>query len=138
MGSDGARRLLTVRDIRLEEIPFEFCGKTYMLRCNMNVLADVQEVYGGQIMDAVTGGRLTKSLLEFLAAMLNDYAEEMGWPERYTSRNVGRKLSPKDVSTLDIMGMVTRAVAPPSSVSGADPEEQVPETGAEYPGDSGN
>ena len=127
-----------MRDIRLEEIPFDFNGKTYLLRCNMNVLADMQEIYGGQIMDAVTGGRLTKSLLEFLAAMLNDYADEMGWPERYTSRDVGRKLSPKDVSTLDIMGMVTRAVAPQSPVSGADTEEQTPENGAEDPGDSGN
>ena len=30
-------------DIRLETMPFELDGKTYQLRCNMNVLADVQE-----------------------------------------------------------------------------------------------
>lgn len=127
-----------MRDIRLEETPFEFNGKTYMLRCNMNVLADVQEIYGGQILDAMTGGSPTKSVMEFLAAMLNDYAEEMGWPERYTSRDVGHKLSPKAVRELDIMGMVTRAIAPPKPVSGADTEEPEPEDGAADPGESGN
>ena len=127
-----------MRDIRLEEIPFDFCGKTYMLRCNMNVLADVQEIYGGQILDAMTGGSPTKSVMEFFAAMLNDYAEEMGWPERYTSRDVGHKLSPKAVRELDIMGMVTRAIAPPKPVSGADTEEPAPEDGAADPGESGN
>ena len=127
-----------MRDIRLEEIPFDFCGKTYMLRCNMNVLADVQEIYGGQILDAMTGGSPTKSVMEFFAAMLNDYAEEMGWPERYTSRDVGHKLSPKAFRELDIMGMVTRAIAPPKPVSGADTEEPAPEDGAADPGESGN
>lgn len=127
-----------MRDIRLEEIPFDFCGKTYMLHCNMNVLADVQEIYGGQILDAMTGGSPTKSVMEFFAAMLNDYAEEMGWPERYTSRDVGHKLSPKAVRELDIMGMVTRAIAPPKPVSGADTEEPAPEDGAADPGESGN
>lgn len=125
-------------DIRLEEIPFEFCGKTYLLRCNMNVLADVQEVYGGQIRGAMSGEKPTKSVLEFLTAMLNDYAEEMGWPERYTSREVGRKIPPNVVRALDIMGMVTRAIAPPTPVSGADTMEPEPEDGAEDPGDSGN
>ena len=138
MGPDGARRLWNVRDIRLEEIPLEFCGKTYKLRCNMNVLADVQEIYGGQILDAMTGGSPTKSVMEFLAAMLNDYAEEKGWPERYTSRDVCRKLPPNAVGALDIMGMVTRAIAPPKQVSGADTEEPAPEIGAADPGDSGN
>lgn len=127
-----------MNDIRLEEVPFDFNGKTYMLRCNMNVLADVQEAYGGQIGEAMSEERPTKSVMEFLAAMLNDYADEMGWPERYTSRDVGRKLSPNAALSLDIMGLVTRAIAPPKSVSGADTGKQVPEDDAEDPGESGN
>mgnify|MGYP003306883232 CR=1 FL=1 len=79
-------------DIRLEEIPFEFDGKTYKMRCNMNVLADVQEACGGNIGDALRSGNTLKSVLLFAAAMLNDYADEQGWPERFTAKQLGRKL----------------------------------------------
>ena len=118
-------------DIRLEELPFELEGKTYLLRCNMNVLADVQDVYGGQIGAALSGENPTRSVLEFLAAMLNDYAEEQGWPERYTSRDIGRRFAPGMLPVVEIMGLVTRAITPPRAVSDAD-------TDAEDPGDSGN
>lgn len=127
-----------MRDIRLEEIPFEFEGKTYMLRVNMNVLADVQEIYGGTITDALTGGKPYRSVTEFLAAMMNDYADEMGWPERFTRRSLGRKLGPNQLPAKEIFGLVTRAIAPPQEVSAADTENQTPEDGAEDPGDSGN
>lgn len=127
-----------MRDLRLEEIPFDFDGKTYRLRCNMNVLADVQDVYGGQIGAALSGEKPTRSVLEFLAAMLNDYAEERGWPERYTSRELGRKFSPGTLPVVEIMGLVTRSLAPPQDVSGADTEKQTAEPSAEDPGESGN
>ena len=29
--------------LKLEEVPFEFEGKTYMLRCNMAVLEEIQD-----------------------------------------------------------------------------------------------
>jgi len=125
-------------DLRLEELPFEFEGKTYLLRANMNVLADVQEVYGGAITDALTDGRPYRSVMEFLAAMMNDYAEEMGWPERFTRKSLGRKLSQGQVPMKEIFGLVTRAIIPPQAVSGADTEEQTAEDSAEDPGDSGN
>lgn len=122
-----------MRDIRLEEIPFDFDGKTFLLRCNMNVLADVQEVFGGNIVGALTGENPMQSVLEFVAAMLNDYAEEQGWPERYTSRSVGRKLSPRMLPTVEVMGMVSRAMAPPKQDAG---QESEPDIGD--PGSSGN
>ena len=127
-----------MRDIRLEEIPFDFCGKTYMLRCNMNVLADVQDAYGGQIGAALSGSNTMRSVLEFLAAMMNDYAEEKGWPERLTSRDIGRKFAPGMLPATEIMGLVTRAIAPPPKVSGADTKDQAPDADAEDPGESGN
>lgn len=127
-----------MRDLRLEEIPFDFDGKTYMLRCNMNVLADVQDVYGGQIGTALAGNKPTRSVLEFLTAMLNDYAEEQGWPERYTSREVGRKFAPGTLPVVEIMGLVTRSIAPPQEVSGTDTENQTAADAGEDPGDSGN
>lgn len=127
-----------MRGLRLEEIPFDFDGKTYRLRCNMNVLADVQDVYGGQIGAALSGENPTRSVLEFLAAMLNDYAEEQGWPERYSSRDVGRKFAPGTLPVVQIMGLVTRAITPPQPVSTPDTEKQTAEDAGEDPGESGN
>ena len=99
-------------DIRLEEIPFELDGKTYLLRCNMNVLADVQEACGGNIGEALRDGNTLKSVLLFAAAMLNDYADEMGWPERFTTKQLGRKLSQNMLNPSLIMGLVTRSLTP--------------------------
>lgn len=126
-----------MRDIRLEEIPFDFDGKTFLLRCNMNVLADVQDAYGGNISTALSGGNLFRSVLEFLAAMLNDYADEQGWPQRYTARGLGRKFSQNMLPSAQIMGLVTRSIAP----AGNDADKISPESETdigEGPGNSGN
>ena len=117
-----------MRDIRLEEIPFDFDGKTFLLRCNMNVLADVQDAFGGNIGSALAGGNLFRSVLEFLAAMLNDYADEKGWPERYTARKLGRKLSQSTLPASEIMGLVTRSLTPPKAVSEPNTEEPDPDS----------
>lgn len=123
MGDGGAG----MRDIRMEELPFEFDGRRFLLRCNMNVLADVQERFDGSIMEALSGGNPMQSVLEFTAAMLNDYADEQGWPERYTAKDVGRKTAFKNFPFREIMGLVTRSMstgkAPSDAVSGSDTEE---------------
>lgn len=107
--------------MRLKTTPFEFDGKTFELRCNMNVLADVQEAYGGIFSKALDG--TARSVLHFLAAMLNDYAESVGWDERYTSRDVGRALRPSQLNemTLLVMPLVTDAL------KGDDEPESEPE-----------
>lgn len=84
-------------DIRLKTKKYEIDGKTYILRCNMNVLADVQEINGGEIMAALSGTRSIRTALQFGAAMLNDYADECGWPEHYTERSLGRLISTRDI-----------------------------------------
>ena len=99
-------------DIRLEEVPFELDGKTYKLRCNMNVLADVQEAYNGDFTEALSGNSTLRSALCFLAAMLNDYADEQGWQERYTAKQLGRRYKRFDLPLEEIMGVVIRAVTP--------------------------
>lgn len=96
----------------MKEIPFELDGKRYKLRCNMNVLADVQEAYDGDFMESLNSRQSMKSVLEFLAAMLNDYADEMGWPERFTAKQLGRKLYQDEVPGVQIMSLVTEAVLP--------------------------
>jgi len=119
-------------DIRLKTTPFEFDGKTFQLCCNMNVLADVQEAYGGSIYNALDG--TTKGLLHFLAAMLNDYAEASGWEERYTFRDVGRALSPSklaDISAM-VMGLVTDSLKGDNTPEAAQ-IKSVGETGKNLP-----
>jgi len=119
-----------MRDIRLESIPFEYDGKTFLLRCNMNVLADVQEAFGGTISDALNGRKPTRSVIEFLTAMLNDYADEQGWPERYTAKAVGRSLGIRQVPAKEIMAMFVRSMIPDDAVSGEDTGEENTEPGA--------
>ncbi len=98
-------------DLRLKETPFSFEGREYKLRCNFNVLADVVEEYGGElpnVFDKRTRLRVARS---FLCAMLNDYADEQGWPERFTPRQLGRRLGAQ-VAMLagPVMELVLRAV----------------------------
>ena len=79
--------------LKLEQFPYEFEGKTYMLRCNMAVLEDIQDAHGGNLEEALDPDHAINSAVEFLTAMLNDYADEQGWPERFTIKQVKRKLS---------------------------------------------
>ena len=123
-------------DIRLEELPFEFEGRTYLLRCNMNVLADVQESYGGTISDALSGADPSRSVLEFLAAMLNDYADEQGWPERHSVRSLGRRFAMNMLPTAEVMSLVVRSMRPPDSAP--QPETAVSDPDTEAPDPSGN
>lgn len=79
-------------DIRIQTMPFEFDGKYYELRCNMNVFADVQEAYNGNLLAALRNPSSLKASMTFLVAMINDYADDQGWPERYTVKQLGRML----------------------------------------------
>ena len=99
-------------DIRLEQMPFEIGGKTYQLRCNMNVLAEVQEQFEGDFATALDGKATMKSALAFLAAMLNDYADEKGWEERFTAKSLGRMFKLNELPVYDIMALVVRSITP--------------------------
>ena len=113
----------------MKEIPFELDGKRYKLRCNMNVLADVQEAYDGDFMESLNSKSSMKGILEFLAAMLNDYADEMNWPERFTAKQLGRKLRREEIPGVEIMALVTEAVLPgKKEEADAEDEEKTEET----------
>lgn len=116
-------------DVRIKTAEYMFGDRTYMLRCNMNVLADVQEWHGGEIMAAFSGKSTLKTCIAFLAAMLNDYADEQGWPERYTARQVGRLLPPAELNKIVsiIMPLVT------SALRGEDDEKNGETTGSRKP-----
>ena len=108
-------------DIRQKELPFVFKGRTYRLRCNMNVLADVQEASGGKISTSLSGKSGLKSSLMYLAAMMTDYADEQGWtgedgmPLSFTWRALGRVLRPEIVPQAEILSLVLDALTPPKS-----------------------
>lgn len=105
-------------DLRLKEFPFEFEGRRYTLRCNMNVLADVQEAYAGDISPALSTRGTLRSSLEFLAAMLNDDADLQGLftsgelTERFTARKLGRKLKREQIPMVEIFSLVTAELSP--------------------------
>lgn len=97
-------------DIRLQTEPLEINGKTYLLRCNFNVLADVQEAFGGDFLAALGDAHSYRAVTEFAAAMVNDYADEMGWPERFTVRQMGRLLPSGNLWQLKIAGLILSAL----------------------------
>ena len=107
--------------IRLEEKPFELEGKNYILRCNMCVLDALQEAHEDNF-EAFMGQSVREASAELLAAMLNDYAEDMGWPERWTARDIKKRFSYGYLVQEDIFGMLTRALIPESAAANENTE----------------
>ena len=101
-------------DVRQKTAEYEYAGRIYNLTCNMNVLADVQEEYNGDLMRALRSVTSFKSTLRFLAAMLNDAAEtqdlrgEDGMLLRVTARELGRKLTM--TQTTDAAQLITKLI----------------------------
>ena len=93
-------------DIRLKVLPFTLDGRVYLLRCNFNVLADVQAACGGDLLSLLNSPANLATVREFLPAMLNDYADEMGWPERFTARQLGRMLNFSALPLADIAELI--------------------------------
>lgn len=106
------------KSLKLEELPFQYSGKTYMLRCNMSVLADVQQMNGGKISEAIDGKSGFWTILQFLSAMMNDYADLMGWPERFTPRSLGRTLKYEDLPSDEIADLFISAFFVPDDGEG--------------------
>lgn len=101
--------------IRLEERPFELDGKRYMLRCNMAVLETIEEAHGD--FEAVTQLPVRTASLDLLAAMLNDYAEDQGWNERWTAQQLKKRISYAMLMELDLVGMLFRSLTPQERAS---------------------
>jgi len=100
-----------MEDIRLKTAAWRYADREFVLRCNMNVLADVQSIYG-DLSSAFEGGMM-RSVLDFLAAMMNDYAESQNWQVRYTGRELGRDLSWQEFQQVQelVMDLVTSAIS---------------------------
>ena len=113
-------------DCRLPTMPFDLAGKTYLLRCNMNVLADVESMHNGNLMEALSQPGKLRASMEFLAAMLNDYADEKGWEERYTPKTLGRLLQPTPKGIKAIQDTITDLVVK-AVTGGAEETEETDE-----------
>ena len=120
-------------DIRVKSIPLEFDGETYQLTVNMNVLADVQEENGGDLRAVFGKKRIFAGLLAFLSAAINEAADAKGLQKRYTPRQVGRLLTPKQFFALQkpMMELVSAALGPGAPEDPSDAKEEAaknPET----------
>ena len=118
--------------LRLEEKRLEVEGKIYVLRCNMAVLDALETAYGS--FEAVMELPVREGQAAILAAMLNDYAEDMGWEQSWTAKKIKKRFPYSGLLDLDIMGLFTRAVVPENQRSG----EGAPADKTEPGDDSGN
>ena len=107
-----------MEDIKPREVAWRFDGRDWVLRCNNNVLAEVQEINGGDFSPILSTKRTLKSILQLLAAMLNDYADEQHWTDEdgfaisYTEKQLGRRLPLSALNKLapKVMELAIRAV----------------------------
>lgn len=114
--------------LRLEEKPIEIDGRVYKLRCNMAVLDALEEAHDGDL-SVMFSMPPRQGASEILAAMLNDYAEDMGWEQDWTPKRVRKTFSIADIMAADVMGLFQRALT-------IEDAEQAPADGT--PGDQGN
>lgn len=111
--------------IRLEERPFELDGKRYLLRSNMAVLETIEEAHGD--FDSFTKLPVRAASLELLAAMMNEYAEEQGWNERWEPLQLKKRLSYAMLMELDLVGTMFRSLTPQSAGAAPAPSETTPD-----------
>jgi hypothetical protein len=116
-----------MKDIRLKKITKELDGKPFELCCNFNVLADIQEEYGS--LPAALGSKAAlKFAASVLAYMMNDYADTMGWEERYTPRQAGRFISPvasdMGAQVSEITNLVLASIMPLDDEKAEETEEK--------------
>ena len=99
-------------------LSFEHGGKIYQLYVNMNVLADLQELHGGTLDPLLSRKRTMKTVFETVAAAMNEYAYDQGWPERFTAKDIGRIMTPKRFSEVSasVVDMIYQAVYEPDEV----------------------
>ena len=102
-------------DVRpIKPIPLELEGVRFDLRINNNVLADVQAMCGGDLLGTLTAGGTSRSILQFVAAAVNEDADlrglrdDKGLPVAYTWRQVGRLLTEEQLAA--IAPLISRAI----------------------------
>lgn len=118
--------------IRLKTKTLELDGRIFELCCNFNVIADIEELYGG-LGNLLRSERGMSSTRTILACMMNDYADRMGWDIKYTPKDVGRLLgaSPAAIRKVsaDVRELLLDAIAAPDADSPSQMEAAGEDTG---------
>ena len=117
----------TIMTIQLEEKKLELDGKTYTLHVNMCVLDRVQEAHNGNLKELMDQSVNSVST-EVMACMLNDWAEDMGWDEHWSDKDVKKRFSLAALKELDVFGMFIRAITPSNVYTAEKPK--MPENGS--------
>lgn len=116
-------------DCRLNTMPYEIDGHKLTLRCNMNVLADLQEQYG-DVEELLDSRRSMRSYLRLLAAMINNELREQGKAAVYTAEALGQRIGFREFRRTcgDVFDLLVSSVIDPDAPEeAAQPEEKAPE-----------
>ncbi len=113
-------------DIRLKEAHIELSGEKFTIRCNFNVLAEIEEEHGG-LSALLRCGKPMTVTKTVLACMLNDFADEQGNNDHYTPATVGRIMptDPQAYKELNakVMDLLYSAIRKPDADAAAEGEE---------------
>lgn len=94
-------------DIRMKEITLNLGGEERDLRCNFRVLAEVDAHAG--VRTVLSQGNFSTTL-EFLTAMLNDWAKRHKRSERYTLDDAAELVESYDGTYMDLTNKVSELV----------------------------
>lgn len=108
-------------DLRLKTADVTVGGRTYKISCNMNVLADVQEMYDGNMSKALED-TTANGMRNFLTAMVNDARDSLG-EGPLTAKQVGREISFSNAKKI-VMPLILAAFVPSKNKQQEEPEER--------------
>ena len=112
-------KTINIDDV-MPRMQFSFEGREYTLRCNMCVYDAVLNECGGDL--SLMLKNPAKSVSIWLAAMMNDFAEDQDWPDYvpYTSKKLRKKLPADQNLAKEVMSIVAR------SLTATKPEDPAP------------
>ncbi len=98
--------------LQLKELPYEIDGRQLVLRCNMSVLADLQD--SGDISALLDDNHSMRNFLKLLSAMINAALKEAGCYDYYTPDDLGARLSYADFKrdSIPVFDLFLRSVIP--------------------------
>lgn len=80
--------------LKLKELPYEIDGRELTLRCNMSVLADLQD--SGDLLKVLDDDHSFRNFLVLLSTLVNEALREGGSADYYSPDDLGARLSYAD------------------------------------------
>ena len=108
---------------KLKSANIVLAGKEFTIRCNFNVLAEIEEEHGG-LSALLRCGKPMTVTKTVLACMLNDFADEQGLDEHFTPSQTGRNMptDPQEYKELNatVMELLYNAIRAPDADAGSE------------------